>query len=68
VLPENSTPRQLREQLQSHIASRANTPALCDWLLRLEALRYAPHSEQSTSFKQQLATLQREFQQLRWST
>jgi len=68
VLPKHSTPRQLREQLQSHRSSHANAQALCDWLLRLEALRYAPHSAESAGFKQQLATLQRQLRQLRWST
>jgi hypothetical protein len=35
-------------------------PALIDWLLRLEALRYAPPDKQLSN----LATLQREFKHL----
>jgi hypothetical protein len=47
------SPRQLASTLQQH-------PDLRDWLLRLEALRYAPSSGLS------LATLEREFKQLSW--
>jgi transglutaminase-like putative cysteine protease len=47
------SPRQLASTLQQH-------PDLRDWLLRLEALRYAPSSGLS------LATLEREFKQLTW--
>jgi hypothetical protein len=40
----------------------AASSALADWLLRLEALRYAPAGRAS----QDLAVLQREFKQLSW--
>jgi len=59
----NSTPRQLAELL-SAASARADAErqsAWCDWLLRLEALRYAHHS---TPARQAIATLRREFRQL----
>ena len=39
----------------------ATLQPICDWLLRMEAWRYAPHAHAL-----QLATLQREFRQLPW--
>ena len=43
--------------------------ALAHWLLRLEALRYAPAAAVGhTARRRQLATLQREFKHLRWGT
>jgi len=49
---ENATPRQLAAQL--------TLPELVDWLMRLEAQRYAAGSGPT------LATLEREFRQLPW--
>jgi hypothetical protein len=67
----HSTPRQLAAQLQTHTSTQADAQALHDWLLRLEALRYAPAKPlsgpaQRGGFRQQLATLRRELRQLRW--
>ncbi len=45
-------------------AQNAQVQALVDWLLRLEAWRYAPAGAQSD--RAGLATLQREFKQLPW--
>ncbi len=71
LLPDaNAGPRQLAAQLQAHMpAGDPNTTALCQWLLRLEAWRYAPpQSSTNTPAAQRraLATLQREVRQLRW--
>jgi hypothetical protein len=64
-LAPNSPPRALAEQL---LAQRdpQNTAvvALQDWLLRLEAQRYAAPTHQ----RSRLATLQRELKQLVWPT
>jgi len=58
----NSTPRQLAQALSA--SAQASGPAastLQTWLLRLEALRYAPEtSTKSAEFRRQLAALQRE--------
>ncbi len=59
-LPEASPPRQIAELAVQRFGDRAS--ALRDWLLRLEALRYAAPQRQAGS----LAALQREFRQLNW--
>ncbi|MBE0474111.1 DUF3488 and transglutaminase-like domain-containing protein [Rhodoferax sp.] len=70
ALGANSTPRQLAQQLQGDAAQAARQPdparqAWHDWLIRLEALRYAPAGAGHTSsFKRQLATLQSELKHL----
>jgi len=64
--PDNSTPRELAKQLGIAGVASNNQQALIDWLLRLEALRYAPQNGQN-SLKRQLTTLQHEFQRLRWT-
>jgi len=61
----NSTPRELADLLErtSPAPMQASAQAAWrDWLLRLEALRYAGDT---THFRQQLATLQRVLRQLR---
>ncbi|HEY8906195.1 MAG TPA: transglutaminaseTgpA domain-containing protein [Rhodoferax sp.] len=63
--PEHATARQLADQLQNSDAQRPDAKAFVDWLLRLEALRYAP-SDQRLATRQRFTTLQRELQQLRW--
>ncbi len=55
-------PRQLARAAHATLGDRAQ--AVADWLLRLEALRYARDS--GASGKARLATLQREFNQLAW--
>lgn len=65
TLNANSTPRQLAGLLDPASAEHLDTStqaAWRDWLLRLEALRYAGNTPH---FRRQLATLQREFRQLR---
>jgi transglutaminase-like putative cysteine protease len=57
-VPDHTPPRQMARLLQER--NTALQP-ICDWLLRMEAWRYAPHSQ-----ARQLATLQREFRQLPW--
>jgi hypothetical protein len=39
---------------------------LSDWLLRLEAWRYAPPATGSHNLRSALGTLRREYRQLRW--
>jgi len=57
-LTDNTPPRQVATLLQT----RSTTlQPICNWLLRMEAWRYAPHAHAP-----QLATLQREFRQLPW--
>jgi hypothetical protein len=63
--PEHATARQLAQQLQNDATQRPDAQAFVDWLLRLEALRYAP-TDQRLATRQRLTTLQRELQQLRW--
>jgi len=73
VLAPNSTPRQIAQQLQVN-ARRAAQPAhqpdrivhaWCNWLIRLEALRYAPTDvANAKNFKQQLIALHKEFKHL----
>lgn len=69
-----STPRQIARQLLSAAPSSSpHTPpqqqAWHDWLIRLEALRYArPEAGQTGHFKRQLATLHRELKHLQWPT
>ncbi len=61
-LPETAPPRQVAALLQTH-ADKANADlsAIVQWLLRMEAWRYAHHPH-----VQQLGTLQREFRSLPW--
>ncbi len=62
VLPDNTPPRHMAELLQAHDPTA--DPALqsiSQWLLRMEAWRYAP-----TTSPGQLGTLQREFRRLVW--
>ncbi|MCF8160469.1 MAG: DUF3488 and transglutaminase-like domain-containing protein [Polaromonas sp.] len=68
----NSTPRQMARQL---LASAPDAPpgaspqkqAWHDWLIRLEALRYAaPDPGQAGHFKHRLATLRGELKHLQW--
>jgi transglutaminase-like putative cysteine protease len=56
ALSPTCTPRDMAKQLSQH------HPALLDWLLRLEAQRYAP----ATTHSVRLGTLKREFNQLIW--
>ena len=61
ALAPNSPPRHMAEQLAQHFdAKDPAIQALHDWLLRLEAQRYAPPDAP----RQRLATLQRELNQL----
>ena len=66
----NSTPRQLASQLQARFGqAHPDAGLFADWLLRLEALRYAPPAAEAVaSFSSRLATLRRELRQLRLSS
>lgn len=70
----NSPPRRLAQQLLAQRGpEQAATRALAEWLLRLEAQRYAPPSPSQSGQltrldRARLATLQREFNQLIWPT
>ena len=67
-LAPNSPPRRMAEQLGTQTTAQtgaveSSTQAIRDWLLRLEALRYAPASSRHGA---SLITLRREFDQLPW--
>ncbi|WP_310564239.1 DUF3488 and transglutaminase-like domain-containing protein [Hydrogenophaga sp.] len=57
---EQLPPRALAQRVLQRWGHTDASRAVTDWLIRLEALRYAPSSPDS------LATLQREFRQLPW--
>ena len=59
----NSPPRRLAEQLRAQLGpAHPAAQRIGEWLLRLEALRYAPPAAQH----EHLTTLQREFKRLHW--
>jgi transglutaminase-like putative cysteine protease len=60
-VPATTPPRRMAQVISQQFGPAASS-ALADWLLRLEALRYAPAGRAS----QDLAVLQREFKQLSW--
>jgi len=62
-IPAQSSPRQLMQVLRQQTDVDLQRPNLQAWLLRLEALRYAPRSRQS-DYRRQLATLRRDLQRL----
>ena len=69
AVPPQCTPRQLAQLLQQQADKDLQRPALQAWLLRLEALRYAPQTPQPrlgrrASFQRHLATLQSELKRL----
>ncbi|MBK7006673.1 MAG: DUF3488 domain-containing transglutaminase family protein [Burkholderiales bacterium] len=75
AVPAQAPPRQLARLLGAAPAGALSKmddtakAALCQWLLQLEAWRYAPHSPPGGNPVQRrraLATLQRQFRQLRW--
>ncbi len=81
VLPANSPPRTLAALVAPHVASVNRTDALVDdrasntaaqwqavrdWLLRLEAQRYAPARDGANTLS--VKEMQRQFQQLVWPT
>ena len=70
-------PRQLAKALQAHANVATDTSAghaahalelqrIQDWLLRLEAWRYAPPVQAPARARRALGTLRREFHHLRW--
>jgi protein-glutamine gamma-glutamyltransferase len=69
-IPANTPPRQLATLLKHHAgATAAQNQTIAEWLLRLEAWRYAPHTTTaavSSDKVHALATLQREARQLPW--
>ena len=69
TLAPQSTPRHMAQQLQAQRgAEQPAVQAISDWLLRLEALRYAarPAGEPERQQAKRLATLARELKQLPW--
>ena len=71
----NAAPRQLAMALQKQwVVDRsessrqvsADIRQLRDWLLRLEAWRYAPASQDARATRIALGTLQRQYRQLHW--
>jgi transglutaminase-like putative cysteine protease len=70
VAPE-SPPRQLALALQAQAAKNgtdrtADLQAIQDWLLHLEAWRYAPGAGATAAASVTLGTLRRQFRQIRW--
>ena len=77
TMAPTTPPRQMAKQLQAQFPSQrpsqlpspphgnGDIAAISDWLLRLEAARYAP-SAQSGTLAGSLAQLRREFRQLPW--
>ena len=64
-LAPNSPPRRMAEQLSAQLGpEHPAAQRIGDWLLRLEALRYAPPAAQHS----RLPALQREFKRLHWPT
>lgn len=65
AIADTAPPRQIATLLQSHTAGDSpaspDLTSIAQWLLRLEAWRYARHAS-----AQQLATLQSEFRSLPW--
>ena len=57
---EHATPRELARVASLQLGDDLFTQQLSAWLLRLEALRYAPQSPDT------LAALQKQFQQMPW--
>ena len=55
-----TTPRALAAGVQQHFGDTPFSRSVTQWLIRLEALRYAPRSPDT------LATLRRDWQQLEW--
>ncbi len=74
AVPANAPPRQLAALLQAY---RTATPdpmtdvaatAIYQWLVELEVWRYALHEATPVQRRRTLATLQRQYRQLRWPT
>ena len=64
-LPANSPARRMAQQLVNESRlDNAEVSAMHDWLIRMEAQRYAPPGSQRSS----LVTLKRELKQLSWPT
>jgi hypothetical protein len=59
---ERTPPRELAHGLRAQFHADPAAQALVDWLLRLEAQRYAPHSPLT------LAELRRDYRRLAWPT
>jgi transglutaminase-like putative cysteine protease len=68
TIPANAAPRQLAALVQAVSPAIAQRDAIAQWLLRLEAWRYAPDSTGGSGAHaaRSLGTLQREFGQLLW--
>ncbi len=67
----HTPPRQMAQALQDRAAGAAAAHAIelariQDWLLRLEAWRYAPAVASPAHARRALGTLQREYRQLHW--
>ncbi len=59
-LPEHLPPEAIATQLQRHIGTTAESQSVTKWLLRMQTHRYGRYAAPP------LATLQREYRQLRW--
>ena len=79
VVSPESPPRQLAAALQAHasnsdrgdsnapdFASKAELEQIQDWLLRLEAWRYARSTASASEARAAMGTLRRQFRQIHW--
>ncbi len=67
VLPEAAPPRLIATRLQEHLsADNVGVAAIVQWLLRMEAWRYAARGDLTSRHALTLTALQREFRGLRW--
>ena len=66
-ITSNSPPRRVAEQLVQQLGpNHPSLPALQDWLLKLEALRYAPAPAHGPTSAANLSALRRTFRKLPW--
>ncbi|MDM0005043.1 DUF3488 and transglutaminase-like domain-containing protein [Variovorax sp. J22G73] len=64
ALPETAPPRQMAQAADARFGPAARP--VRDWLLKLEAQRYAPSGSPGASMPASLATLRSEFRRLAW--
>ena len=66
-ITSNSPPRRVAEQLVQQLGpNHPSLPALQDWLLKLEAMRYAPAPDHGPTSAASLSALRRTFRKLPW--
>lgn len=71
TIEAHAAPRQLASALHQQSATRGgaadkDVQQIHDWLLRLEAWRYAPSTQDARAGRAALSTLQKQYRQLHW--